>query len=119
MEDPARLGGFGSEQVLELRGTESEFDPATYKSKVRLALTPGGVRVDFIKKRASAMNIYMRRNGASGWAKIGMDTEPPYLAPPRWRSRRCRRRSEYMVRGVLHDEEIGQDSDVAGITFKG
>ena len=109
----------GSEQVLQLSGAGPSFDPASYKTTLKTSKVPGGVRVDFTKKGATAVNIYMRVRGQANWRHIGMDTETPYtdttpLAQPNVPETR-----EYMGRGVLHDEEIGQDSDVVTGTFAG
>ena len=109
----------GSEQVLQLSGAGPSFDPAGYKTTLKTSKVPGGVRVDFTKKGATAVNIYMRVRGQANWRHVGMDTETPYtdttpLAQPGVPETR-----EYMGRGVLHDEEIGQDSDVVTGTFAG
>ena len=109
----------GSEQILQLAGTGSGFDPASYQTSLKTSPVPGGVRVDFTKKGATAVNIYMRVRGAANWNHIGMDTETPYIdstpsaAPGKPEVR------EYMGRGLLHDEEIGLDSDVVTGTFTG
>lgn len=109
----------GSEQVLQLSGAGAAFDPAGYKTSLKTSNVPGGIRVDFTKKGAAAVNIYMRRNGASGWTKIGMDTETPYLDSTPLAQTGVPEVREYMGRGVLHDEEIGQNSDVVSATFAG
>jgi hypothetical protein len=109
----------GSEGVLQLRGSAAAIDPLSHKSVIKLHLVPGGVRVDFTKKGVTAVNIYMRVSGTGDFNKIGMDTESPYtdttpLAQPGKPEVR-----EYMVQGLLHDEEIGMPSAVERITFAG
>ncbi len=119
--DTAQAGwaASGSEQILQLSGTGSSFDPATYQTTLKTSPVPGGVRVDFTKKGATAVNIYMRVRGAASWNKIGMDTETPYTdTTPAAQAGKPEVR-EYMGRGLLHDEEIGLDSDVVTGTFTG
>lgn len=109
----------GSEAVLQLRGNGSAFDPLTYKTVLKVQLAPGGVRVDFTKKGADGVFIYMRVRGSAEWRKIGMDTEAPYLDTTPLAQPGVAEVREYMARGFLHDAEIGQDSDVVSITFAG
>lgn len=109
----------GSEAVLQLRGAEQVIQPQTNKVAIKLSPAPGGVRVGFVKKGLEGVNIYMRLRGAATWRKIGMDTEPPYLDTTPLAQAGVPEAREYMVRGVLHDEEVGEDSDVASITFAG
>ena len=109
----------GSEGVLQLRGPDSGFDPLTYKTVLKVQLVPGGVRVDFTKKGADGVFIYMRVRGSATWRKIGMDTEAPYIDTTPLATPGVPETREYMARGFLHDAEIGQDSDVVSITFAG
>ena len=109
----------GSEAVLQLKGTDSPFDPVSYKPVIKVKTVPGGVQVAFVKKGVDGLAIYMRVAGATVWRKVGMDTESPFtdttpLAVPGAPENR-----EYMARGVLHDEEIGTPSDTANVTFAG
>jgi hypothetical protein len=109
----------GSEGTLELTGTSSTMDPLSHKSTIRLNLVPGGVRVDFTKKGVSAANIYMRVRGAGSFTKIAMVLESPYIDTTPLAKAGVPEVREYMVRGVLHDEEIGTDSNTVSITFAG
>jgi hypothetical protein len=111
--------GSGSEQVLQLSGAGPAFDPASYKTTLKTSNVLGGIRVDFIKKGVAAVNIYMRVRGTGNFHKIGMDTETPYLDSTPLTQTGVPEVREYMGRGVLHDEEIGQDSDVVSATFAG
>lgn len=109
----------GSEAVLQLRSSGPAFDPLAYKTVLKVQLVPGGVRVDFTKKGVDGVIIYMRVRGSATWRKIGMDTEAPYIDSTPLASPGVAEVREYMARGFLHDEEIGQDSDVVSITFAG
>ena len=109
----------GSEQVLQLSGSGSTLDPASYKTSLKAALVPGGVSVGFTKKGVTAVNVYSRLSGSAGWQKIGMSTEAPFIDHTPLKQTGVPEKREYMGRGLLHDEEIGQDSDTVGITFAG
>ncbi len=109
----------GSEGVLHLHGADSGFDPATYKPVIKISHVPGGVKVSFVKKGVEGMAIYMRVAGTTTWRKVGMDTETPFIDTTPLATAGVPENREYMARGVLHDAEIGLDSDTANITFAG
>ena len=109
----------GSEGVLKLKGAESGFDPNTFKPELKASVVAGGVKIEFKKKGVAAMAIYMRRGGAGAWQKLGIDTESPYLDSAPLAAAGVAEVREYKARGILHDEEIGVDSDVVSATFAG
>lgn len=116
------LAGFptsGSEGVLGLRGSDAAFDPVSYKPGFKVSTVVGGVRIDFVKKGVDGVNIYMRVHGTAAFRKIGMDTESPYTDSTPLAVAGAPEVRDYMLRGVLHDEEIGVNSDVASATFEG
>jgi hypothetical protein len=108
----------GSEGVLQLKGAESGFDPDTYKPEIKVTALAGGVKVEFKKKGVAAMSIYMRR-GTGAWQKLGIDTESPYLDSAPLAQAGVAEVREYKARGILHDVEIGLESDSASATFAG
>jgi len=109
----------GSEAVLQLKGTDSPFDPATYKPVIKVKTVPGGVQVAFTKKGVDGVAVYMRVAGTTTWRKVGMDTESPFTDTTPLAAAGVPENREYKGRGVLHDEEIGLDSDTANVTFAG
>ena len=109
----------GSEGVLQLKGADVPFDPANYKTVIKLAHVPGGIKVGFTKKGVDGVAIYMRVAGAATWRKVGMDTESPFTDTTPLATAGVPEVREYMGRGVLHDAEIGLDSDAVSITFAG
>ncbi len=109
----------GSEAVLQLRGTDSPFDPASYKPVIKVKAVPGGVQVAFTKKGVDGLAIYMRVAGETLWRKVGMDTESPFTDTTPLAVEGAPENREYMARGVLHDEELTTDSDAASVTFGG
>ncbi len=116
------LPGFpasGTEARLALKGKEPPFNPAAFKSVIRVTIFGNKIKLDFTKGRMNAVNVYGRLRGTAAWTKLGMDSASPFydtrpLAQPGVPEVR-----EYMVRGVLDDLETGQDSDIAFITFGG
>jgi hypothetical protein len=109
----------GSEAVLQLKGADSPFDPASYKPVIKVKTVTGGVQVAFTKKGVDGVAIYLRVVGAITWRKVGMDTESPFTDTTPLAVANVPENREYMGRGVLHDEEIGTDSDTVNITFAG
>ena len=109
----------GSEAVLQLKGTDSPFDPVSYKPVIKVKTVPGGVQVAFVKKGVDGLAIYMRLEGATTWSKVGMDTESPFTDTTPLAVAGAPENREYMARGVLHDEELNTASDTANVTFAG
>ena len=109
----------GSEAVLQLKGTDSPFDPVSYKPVIKVKAVPGGVQVAFTKKGVDGLAIYMRVAGTTNWRKVGMDTESPFTDTTPLATAGVPENREYMARGVLHDEELNTASDTANVTFAG
>lgn len=109
----------GSEGVLEMKATEPVFDPGSYKPVLTLTIEAGKIRVDFVKGGADALAIYCRLAGTVAWRKIGIDTEAPYFDTAPLGQPGVAEVREYMARGIVGDEEIGQDSDIVSIAFGG
>lgn len=109
----------GSEGALKLRGAKKAFDPDTFKPKLKVSLVGGRIRLVFTKSGFDAMVIFGRLNGAAEWTRLGIDSSSPYfdtrpLAEPGVAEQR-----EYKVRGLLDDQEIGQDSSIVSILYGG
>ena len=109
----------GSEGVLQLHGTDSPFDPTTYKAEFTATPASGGVRLDFTKKGADRVAFYSRLRGTVPWHSLGTHTDSPHLDVTPLAQAGVPEAREYMARGMVHDAEIGQDSDVANVTFAG
>ena len=52
-------------------------------------------------------------------ARLGTDTEAPYFDTKPLANPAVPEVREYMARGMVGDEEVGLDSDIASITFAG
>lgn len=117
-----KLAGYnqGIGDVLDITSSGSEFDPNTYKPTITAAAFTGRVRIDGKKRGVAAMNIYGRLRGQPGWKLIGarrsrfpFDDDAPLAQPGVPETR------EYQAIGVVDDNEIGQPSDIASVTFGG
>ena len=110
----------GSEGVLGLKGTETNApDPSSFKSTIKLSIDGNQIKLEFTKTGMDAVVVYGRLRGTLGWTKLGMDSSSPYYdtRPPAQPG--VAEVREYMVRGLLNDEEVGLDSDIASIAFAG
>jgi hypothetical protein len=97
----------------------SGFDPSTFKTTLKIKIEGGRIIIEFVKSEVEGVHIYTRLRGELGWTYLATDTHSPYydtrpLATPGHAETR-----EYMARGVINDEEIGLDSDIASVVFSG
>ena len=101
---------------LRIEGEISSFDPDAFKPGFNLMAEAGCVRVDFAKGELDAVNIYSRVRGQPAWRFVARDTNSPYMdcSPPSGADPVEVR--EYMLRGVLGDEEVGCASDVITVS---
>ena len=109
----------GADAELQCSSSTTVFDPNTYKPEVTVSLKGGLITLEFKKKGVDGVVIYGRLRGTQGWTKLGMDTSSPYidgrpLAVPAVAEVR-----EYMVPGMIDDEEVGVASDIVSITYAG
>lgn len=107
----------GSEGVLKLKGSESTFDPSTFKSVLKVKITGNVIRIDFTKGGADAVAIYCRLRGTGTWTRIGIDTRAPYYDTNPLANPAVPEVREYMGRGMVGDVEIGLESDIVQITL--
>jgi len=109
----------GSEDVLELAGSSTTFDPANYQTTLTVSLVPGGVQVGFTKKGVEGAAIYSRLLGATTWKKVGSANHSPFIDHASLTQAGVPEQRQYMGRGVVNDAEIGQDSDAVSVTVAG
>ena len=107
----------GIEGMLDLKGSESAFDPLTFKTTLSLSIVGGQVRVDFTKGECDSIAIYCRPRGTVGWTRIGIDSDSPYFDTKPLAAVGVPETREYMGRGLIDDEEIGIESDIVTITL--
>jgi type II secretory pathway pseudopilin PulG len=111
--------GSGVEGSLKLKGAEDGFDPATFKSVLKLSIMGGHIRVDFSKEKCDSVVVYCRLRGTQGWTKLGNDSRSPYYDTAPLANPNVPETREYMGMGVIDDVEIGLPSDIVSIVFGG
>jgi hypothetical protein len=109
----------GSADVLEVVGSSTTFDPASYQTTLTVSVVPGGVKVGFVKKGVEGMAIYLKVNNAADWKKIGSCNHSPFIDHTPLAAAGVPEQRHYMARGLVNDTEIGVDSDAVTITYAG
>ena len=109
----------GSADVLEVVGSSTTFDPATYQTTLTVSVVPGGVQVGFVKKGVEGVAVYSRLIGVASWKKIGSANHSPFIDHTPLAVANVPEQRQYMARGLVNDAEIGLDSDAVTITFAG
>jgi len=102
---------------LGVVGSNSEFDPDTYKPVITLVITGQGVQMKFKKKGVDGINIYQRKKGTTEWIFLSRATKSPYHFSPSSDSDIQPTHWEFRSFGVVNDIEIGQPSDIVELIF--
>lgn len=120
---PAYTTGIGD--ILGVEGSESDFDPDTYKPTGKALVLNNEVKLTFTKAGADGMAIYSRVTSGktestapltegemAQFAKLAIDYHSPYmdnrpLAQPGTPEVR-----EYYLKGIVRDAEVGLRSDI-------
>ncbi|MES2709771.1 MAG: hypothetical protein V4726_24450 [Verrucomicrobiota bacterium] len=118
--NPAFTDGMGAAmRIFSLSSGPKEGD---IKPVLNALAERGHVRISGSKNYAETVNLYLRRKaGPVGeWTLIGVkrkrfpfDDQTPLAVPGVPEER------EYMARGVMGDDEVGQDSDIVSVTYAG
>jgi len=104
---------------LRVVTTKTAFDPNTYKPEFTVKIVGGEIRIDWKKKGADGVQVYCRRKGQTTWTFLAFDTSSPYIDGNPLFQPGVPEVREYMLRGVVNDQEIGLDSDILSITWAG
>lgn len=105
--------------ALGIEATAAGFDATAYKPGITAETFPGHVTIGFTKKGVEGVNVYCRLKGQTTWAKLAFDGHSPYVDNRPLASATVPETREYMVIGVLNDEETGQMSDIVQVVFGG
>jgi hypothetical protein len=97
----------------------SAFDPATYKTVLKIRLITGQPDLRWLKGGAHGVRIYWRLVGSSTWIFLDRDTKSPYRDTRPVATPGVSEHREYMARGFFNDVEIGVDSDIVSIVVPG
>ena len=106
-------------QELRVANTASTFDPDTFKPEFKVRIIGGEIRLDWIKYGADGVHIYSRLRGQAAWTLIGTDMSSPYIDGRPLAQANVPETREYMLRGLIADQEIGLDSDILNATWGG
>lgn len=104
---------------LQIMGDDPTIDFSTYKPAIKATVMPGRVRIDFVKDGLDGVHIYARLKGQPTWTKLAMDTYSPYEDSRPLATAGQPEHREFMAIGVLHDEEVTQQSDIIEAVFGG
>jgi hypothetical protein len=104
---------------LQIVGTDSGFDPKTFKTTLTAATYPGRVEIGFVKGGTEGVNVYTRLKGQTSWLKLSFDAHPPYVDNRPLAVANAPEHREYMAIGVIDDAEIGQSSDIIEVVYGG
>jgi hypothetical protein len=88
------------------------------KTVLKAEVLPGRVRLSFVKKSFSGVNIYTRLVGTVNWQFLARDNNSPYDDERPLANGQPEKR-EYMAIGVVGDDEVGQPSDIISVVFGG
>ena len=121
IKDIKRKPGYTSSigMAMGVVGNSGVFDETTYQSSLKVEIHPSYVNIKFVKKGVQGINLYRRRNGDQNWEKLGFyghspcrDNSPLAVAgQPESREYRCI--------GVIKDQEIGMQSNIASVAYSG
>jgi hypothetical protein len=104
---------------LQAVRTVADFDPKTYKPEFKVKIVAGEIHLDWKKKGANHVAVYARLAGQSTWTQIGADSFSPYIDTRPLAQPGVPEVREYMLRGMIKDNEIGLNSDILRITYSG
>lgn len=104
--------------ALKIVGSGNGLAPNTYKPMISAQVVGGHVVLTFTKGEMDAVNFYWRTKGESAWKFLSRDTDSPYndhTPPTTPGSSEVR---EYQAYGVVKDRQVGQPSDIVGVTLE-
>lgn len=110
----------GIGEDLGIIGNETAFDASAFQPKLKVKAMPGFVEISFNKKGIDGINVYSRYLSSNGeWQKLAFDSISPCYDMRPLQVAHSPEVREYRARGVIRDEEIGQWSNIARVTFSG
>jgi len=100
---------------LRINGADVLMEMGYFKPLLAGELVAGNVILKFNKRGVDGVNIYTRLAGESKWKRLCYDTNSPYIDNRKRQGPGAYESIEYMCRGVINDDEIGQQSNVISI----
>ena len=104
---------------LGVIATTQFIDENNVKPSIWLSTIPGAVRAFFNKQRMPGVVIYSRLKGSMGWEELGVEIKSPYIDRRPLSVANQPEVREYMAICCTTKENVGQQSDIAMITFGG
>lgn len=107
---------------LGIIGDETSFDENTFQTTLKGMSLPGNNEISFTKKGVDGINVYSHPVGGTDpnvWEKLAFDSSSPYNDTRPLAVAGVPENRKYKGRGVIHDVEIGQWSDILSLTFNG
>ncbi len=116
--NPKLTDGMGAAMKIYTQTTQR--NPDDTKPAIKADAQPGHVRITGSKDYAELINIYMRLVGTAAWTLVGIKRKKfPFDDQTPLKTSGTPERREYIARGVIDDEEVGQMSDIVSVTFGG
>lgn len=110
----------GMAAAMQIVTPATQHDPNATKPKIKADAQPGHVRITGSKDYAELVNIYSRVVGTSPWTLVGIKRKKfPFDDQTPLKTASVPEQREYMARGVINDEEVGEPSDIVQVTFGG
>jgi hypothetical protein len=103
--------------ALGIIGTDTEFDPNTYKPVITVEPFGNLVNIRFTKNGVNGINIYTRKKGDTNFKLLSRATKSPFKYQPAIDDSGKPIQWEFIAFGVIRDEEIGLPSDSVTFVF--
>ena len=119
--DWKRLPGWTAETAAALQAVSitPSFTADAYKPAYKVRIVGGEIRLDWKKKGVDAMYIYSRLRGQAEWVRIAVSTAASFVDQRPLAHAGVAETREYLLRGAIHDQAIGLDSDILSIAWGG
>jgi hypothetical protein len=104
---------------LGIVGEEDGFNPAAFKTTLKLTNFMGYVQIEFVKGKTDGVKIYARLQGQSEWTYLALDTRSPYIDNRPLAQAGVAETREYIAYGVIDDTQLPTASDIFSIVFPG
>ena len=110
----------GMRTDMRIAGGTTAHDPNTIKPRLKVQAQTGSVVITGSKDYAQLVNIYSRVVGTAAWTLIGARRKKfPFEDQTPLKVAGVPEQREYMARGVIDDNEVGQPSDIVTVLFGG
>jgi hypothetical protein len=116
--NPKLTDGMGAD--MRIFTSTTTHNPQDTKTSIKATAQPGHVTITGSKDYADLVDIYMRIAGTTAWVLVGVRRKKfPFDDQTPLKTAGVPETREYMARGVIGDEEVGQQSDIVQVTFGG